>query len=80
VDQPLAPVLLELLAQITHIHLDHVAGAAAAPLVPDRGQDPLAAHHLAGVAQEQEQQLVFALGEGQGVVAAASQPPQGVEP
>ena len=45
---------LQFLAQVAHIHLDDVAGATVL-IGPDHLQDRLAAHHGAGLLQQQLQ-------------------------
>src|SRR5438270_21469 len=61
-DQTSAPVCLELLAQMTNVHFQHV-GIDLAVVPPDALQDLLPAQDLSGVAHEEQQERVLLGGQ-----------------
>src|SRR6266849_8656557 len=68
-DQTRAAAQLELVAQVLDAHVDQVRVAEVVE-APDILQDLLAREHLAGMTQEQLEQLVLARGQLQQIAAA----------
>ena len=51
-------LLLQFLAEIAHVHLNHVAGRTTF-VIPDLRQDLIATHHLASATEQQHEQGIL---------------------
>src|SRR5262245_53784307 len=74
----IAGLILDLLTQVAHVHLDDV-GFAHEVIAPDAVQDRLAVEHLAWVREEEVKQVVLGGGELDQSLAATHLPGRLVE-